>query len=175
MKQKTPLPMTPFDMLVTTEELQMMKLFLPYLPASSQRMFAIFIKFTELKNTLDYFRGFSKDMDWPCNIQKPLTAMDMFEEIRPYIKEEEAGHLDMVLSAMSMMDMMNAQNSSDSKVNPIDFIKSMIPPDQQNLFDIYNETFQKGDPSHEPKQQSMDTMDESSANEKSGSYQAGTD
>lgn len=34
--------------------------------------------------------------------------MEIFEELRPYMKEDEAEQIDMALSAMSMMEMMNA-------------------------------------------------------------------
>ena len=65
MEKHPPLPMTPFDILVTSSELQMMKLLLPYIPDFYQRFLAFFIKFSELQNTIRYFnpsgRGHSKD------------------------------------------------------------------------------------------------------------------
>lgn len=58
MKNKTPFPMTPFDMLVVPEHLHIMKLFLPYLPSGTQKILAVWIKYMELHNTLAYFRNF---------------------------------------------------------------------------------------------------------------------
>ena len=60
MEKKPPLPMTPFDTLVTSPELQMMKLMLPYTPASYQRFLAFYIKFSELRNAISYFGVFQQ-------------------------------------------------------------------------------------------------------------------
>ena len=52
--------MTPFDMLVTSSSLYTLKLMLPFTPASMQRSLAIYIKFSELKSTMEHFYGFRK-------------------------------------------------------------------------------------------------------------------
>ena len=57
MDQKPKL-MTPFDMLVTSSSLYTLKLMLPFTPASMQRSLAIYIKFSELKSTMEHFYGF---------------------------------------------------------------------------------------------------------------------
>ena len=44
MDKRTPLPMTPFDTLTSSGELQMLKLLLPYTPPATQRMLAFFIR-----------------------------------------------------------------------------------------------------------------------------------
>ena len=59
MDQKPKL-MTPFDMLVTSSSLYTLKLMLPFAPASIQRSLAIYIKFSELKATMEHFYGFLK-------------------------------------------------------------------------------------------------------------------
>lgn len=157
MDQKPPLPMTPFDRIVTTEELQMMKLFLPYLPSGVQRMFALFIKFTELKNTMEYFRRFSRISGSRAGISPHLSAQDMAEELRPYMQAEDAQNLDMALSAMSMMEMM--QSSAGSGTNPADLMKNMMTSEQQEMFDLYQTMFMEGDEKNGCQEQSMEQMD----------------
>ena len=103
MKNKTPFPMTPFDMLVVPEHLHIMKLFLPYLPSGTQKILAVWIKYMELHNTLAYFRNFPHFGLGECLSPKQAGAMEIFEELRPYMKEDEAEQIDMALSAMSMM------------------------------------------------------------------------
>ena len=44
-----------FDDAILPKELQMMKAFLPFLPAGMQKMLAIYIKWTELQKTIEYF------------------------------------------------------------------------------------------------------------------------
>ena len=50
-------PMTPFDKSVTPSYLYKLKLFLSFLPPSTQRFLAVYIKFSEFRYTMDYFRG----------------------------------------------------------------------------------------------------------------------
>ena len=88
MKKKTPFPMTPFDMLVVPEQLHMMKLFLPYLPSGTQKMLALWIKCQELTNTIAYFRDYPRIGMGECTSPKQVNAMELFEELRPYMKEE---------------------------------------------------------------------------------------
>ena len=47
--------MTSLDEAVLPRELQMLKAFLPFLPAPAQKMLAIYIKWTELQNTIAIF------------------------------------------------------------------------------------------------------------------------
>ena len=134
--------MTPFDSLTTTKQLQMIKLMLPFTPASSRPMLAVFIKFQELQNTIRIFQGansrkFLKEFE-----KKSDSPMDMFEEMRPFMKEEERASMDMMMTAFNMMDMMNmASGSSDGNINPMDMMKGMLTPDQQEAFDSYNTMF----------------------------------
>lgn len=112
MERQPPLPMTPFDTLVTSSELQMMKLLLPYTPASQQRMFAFYIKFMELQNTIRNFGLFRRGQ--PENIfgNPHASPADILNELKPYIGKE-ADTIDMILSAMSMMEMMQGMDMPD--------------------------------------------------------------
>ena len=170
MDQKKPFPMTPFDMLVTTEELQMMKLILPYLPAGQQRTFAVFIKFTELRNTWDYFGKCAKVSSQSIPCSGKISPTDVLQEIRPYMKEEEAENLDMVFSAMSMMEMFQSMSENS---DPAEILKSVMPPDKQEMFDIYKEMVSEGDEMHEPERRAMDEVGGTSPDEAPGSSQTG--
>ncbi|MFG6330803.1 MAG: hypothetical protein K1W28_03060 [Lachnospiraceae bacterium] len=44
-----------FDEAILPKELQMLKAFLPFLPVGMQKMLAIYIKWTELQKTIEYF------------------------------------------------------------------------------------------------------------------------
>lgn len=143
MKKKTPFPMTPFDMLVVPEQLHMMKLFLPYLPSGTQKMLALWIKCQELTNTIAYFRDYPRIGMGECTSPKQVNAMELFEELRPYMKEDEADQIDMALSAMSMMEMMQSPESSSGHPEPSDFLKSMMPSGTGEMFDLYSQIFEK--------------------------------
>ena len=111
MDKRTPLPMTPFDTLTSSGELQMLKLLLPYTPPATQRMLAFFIRFTELQNTIRYFGIFSRGPERKEFQSTPPSFTEMLEELKPYMGENE-GAVDSILSAMSMMEVMKDMDLS---------------------------------------------------------------
>ena len=88
MDQKPKL-MTPFDMLVTSSSLYTLKLMLPFTPASMQRSLAIYIKFSELKSTMEHFYGFRNsdcqgsilDQLKSCLSPEEQTQMSQMEDL----------------------------------------------------------------------------------------------
>ena len=79
MERKPPKPMTPFDSMVTPPYLYSLKLLLPYTPQSTQRFMAIYIKFLELRHTMEYFHGFSSHG----------PSFRMIEELKPFMEPGE--------------------------------------------------------------------------------------
>ena len=97
MEQNPPKPMTPFDNLVTPPFLYTLKLLLPYTPPSMQRFFGIYIKFLELRHTMEYFQGFSSS---PANI---------LEGLKPYMGPAEKEMMEQMEMMMNMMEMTKGQ------------------------------------------------------------------
>lgn len=158
MEKNPPRPMTPFDELVTPQSIYILKLLLPYVPTSVQRMMAIFLKFHELKNTMDTFFGFSS--------QKNTRSDSILSDLKPYMKPEEQDMMEQMQGMMNMMDMMkqmsdaassdtsgsdtSGSNTSDSNTfcssgfSPFDLMKGMLSPEQQEMFESYNQMFEQG-------------------------------
>ena len=143
MEQNPPKPMTPFDNLVTPPFLYTLKLLLPYTPPSMQRFFGIYIKFLELHHTMEYFQGFSSSS--PSNI---------LEGLKPYMEPAEKEMMEQMSSMMNMMEMVRGMQSmsegaSDSSsqgfgaFNPMDMMKGMLSPEQQEMFEMYNTMFEQ--------------------------------
>ncbi len=133
MEQNSLKPMTPFDNLVTPPFLYTLKLLLPYTPPSVQRFFGIYIKFLELRHTMEYFQGF--DFSSPANI---------LEGLKPYMEPAEKEMMEQMSSMMNMMEMVRSMQSmsegaSDSSsqgfgaFNPMDMMKGMLSPEQQEF------------------------------------------
>lgn len=137
MEQNTLKPMTPFDNLVTPPFLYTLKLLLPYTPPSVQRFFGIYIKFLELRHTMEYFQGFSSS---PSNI---------LEGLKPYMNPAEKEMMEQMSNMMNMMEMVqNIQSMSEPSsegpgaFDPMDMIKNMLSPEQQEMFEMYNTMFE---------------------------------
>lgn len=139
MEQKSHRPMTPFDNLVTPPFLYTLKLLLPYTPPSMQRFLAFYIKFLELRQTMESFRGFPSHS----------LSMNMLDELKPYMDPSEKEMMEQMSSMMNMMEMiqsMQAMSDSTSQdfgnFNPMDIMKNMLTPEQQEMFNMYNTMFE---------------------------------
>lgn len=151
-------PMTPFDKCVTPSYLYKLKLFLSFLPPSTQRFLAVYIKFSEFQYTMNYFRGL------------PFHAFSFqsIGELAPYMDENERNMMDQMTSMLQIMEMMvmaqtdSTSGGSDScgPAGPVDLMKTMMSGEDMEMFQNYMDLFDqelsspgtsamKGDSSHE--------------------------
>ena len=159
-------PMTPFDKSVTPSYLYKLKLFLSFLPPSTQRFLAVYIKFSEFRYTMDYFRGL------------PFHAFSFqsIGELTPYMDENERNMMDQMTSIMQMMEMMTMAQSSSAaggsgSAGPVDLMKAMMSGEDMEMFQSYMDLFdqelssvgsdtgsntKKGDASYEQSSESYD-------------------
>lgn len=166
MEQRPQKPMIPFDELVTPPMLQMLKLFLPYTPASNQRFLGVFVKFLELKETISFFQKPSyNSYTQAFSSSQASSPMEMLMNMRPYLPPQQAEMMESFLNMMNIMEMVqmfqdsapsgenafgdmggpgNADNSGNmfsGGFNPMDMVMGMLTPDQQNMFQMYNDMF----------------------------------
>lgn len=128
MDQNTLKPMTPFDCLVTPDELYMLKLLLPYTPANMQRFLAIFIKFLELRHTMEYFKGFPS-----------CSSDNLIHDLKPYMSKSEQGTMEQMESMMHMMDMVqNMQSMPDDQADMFSMFSNMFGADMDGFHDTEN-------------------------------------
>jgi len=155
--------MTPFDNLISSNQLQMIKLLLPYTPPSNQRFLAIFVKYLELKNTLDYFKKFETDLHMQELSSTPPSMLEILEEIHPYMEEAQSEMVSSILDMMNMMEMAKDMQNMTSEVadgdpshnnsegfDVMSLLSGMFPPEQQAMFDTIananaNDFTMKGD------------------------------
>jgi hypothetical protein len=185
MEKKPPRPMIPFDELVNPPMLQMLKLFLPYTPASNQKFLGIFVKFLEFKETVSFFQGSDYDLQaqgW--NENQPSSPMEILMELKPYLPPREAEMLETLLNMMNMMEMFrtfsdNPEAESSKDLDPMNMAMGMLTPEQQDMFQMYSSMFSnEGDSNKTVFKEGDDVnerMDEQSGDEESGSRQASAD
>ena len=182
MDKNHPGPMTPFDELVTSPELQIMKLIVPYAPAPGRQMLAACIKVMELKETMHVFssRRSSIRAQMLSEDEHP-SPIDMLNSFRPYLGPREAAALDMVINLremMSVMEMMQStpgQESGNPAFDPADLLSGMLSPEQQEMFHMYSDMFSQSADSVEKGDDTDGRMDEQSGNEELRSGETGTD
>ena len=107
--------MTPFDEAILPGELKMFKAFLPFLPANLQKMCAIYIKWMELKATIDYYNQHPP-------IQEPADMSHVFRHLKGILPPEEQASMEQLADMMENMDLyrnmfesFSAPTSSDQK------------------------------------------------------------
>jgi len=90
--------MTPFDKYISNQSLQILKLMIPFLPPQNQRMFAVYIKFLELRYTLSFFYAMRQQSNAP---------EDILDTIKPYMSPSDVESFDQMMNMMSMMQIIN--------------------------------------------------------------------
>ena len=143
MEKFPPKPMTPLDEFVTPPFLYTLKLLLPYVPTPAQRILAIFLKFFELKKTMEIFYGFDRG-------RSDVSPEAILSDLKPYMNPDEQEMMEQMEGMKNMMEMMQQMQQTqtaanghdeDSGSSPFDFLKGILDPEQQSMFDMYNDIF----------------------------------
>ncbi len=121
MDKKSSSSITEFDALYTTNQMQILKILLPFLSPDMQRSMAIYIKFTELKLALEQsnLSGFA-----PFAPKTFLSNIEpIYEDIKPFLSPSERETLSKAKDAfksfqdikdtMEMFQMMQETMSED--------------------------------------------------------------
>ncbi len=121
MKDDSSCIMTPFDQYISTQPLQMLKLWIPFLPPQSQRLLAVYVKFFEFTRTISFFRSMQ---------QKELSPEDLFNTLRPYMPASDVESFEQMWGMMSMMQEM--QTMEGAPFDPASMMMGMFTQDEQN-------------------------------------------
>ena len=182
--------MTPFDRLISSKGLQMLKLLIPYTPVNNQRMLGIYVKFMELEHTIQFFRHVQTDIHSQAFEASVSSPLDMLDELRPYLPESEQDKMDSFLSLWNLFEMVSSMeqmtgdeknHSAPGNIDPLSLVKTMLNPEQQEMFEMYSNMFQddeqpaESEDSHLKGDENDGTMDESSRAEEYGPGKTGTD
>ena len=120
-----------FDRLLTTNRIQMMKVFLSYLPPEQQGGLAVYIKLSELQYTMQFFRHFPRRplfaghrtilslnslLDGSLLDQNQDSVLELLDELLPFSGPKERTQINQIKNLltsfsrmremMAMMDMM---------------------------------------------------------------------
>lgn len=117
--------MTPFDKYISNQSLQMMKLMIPFLPPQNQRMFAVYVKFLELRHTLSFFHAMRQQKNSP---------EDILDTIKPYMSPSDVESFDQMMNMMSMMSMVQEMQ------DPMSMMAGMFAQDDHTELQKEGET-----------------------------------
>ena len=94
---------TAFDALFTNNQIQKLKVLISYVDSPMQRQLAIYIKFLELKYTLELFQRSPQLTVSPMPQEGPLDAGRLCQEVTPYCSPRERNQLNQFSSMFQAM------------------------------------------------------------------------
>ena len=102
---------TRFDQLVSDDQSQMLKAFIPYLSPKSQQLLSVFTKVRELSNTLALFKGRQPEMQI-CT-SPAVSPSELLNDIRKFSYGRSREQLDQISNFLVMVQLMQVMSSSD--------------------------------------------------------------
>ena len=104
---------TRFDQLVSDDQSQMLKAFIPYLPPRGQQVLSVFTKVRELSNTMALFQGRPPEMQICAS--PSASPSDLLDDIRKFSYGRSREQIDQISNFLVMMQLMQVMNSSDTE------------------------------------------------------------
>lgn len=98
------LPLTLFDNMTQSREIQMLKTVFPYMKDAQKMQFAILIKYMELQKTIHVF---SKDEQVlsACSLpEEENTPVCMLNSLKPYCTEKQLETIDAFTNILSVLE-----------------------------------------------------------------------
>ena len=86
-------PLTPFDTMTQTREIQMLKTVIPYMKSSQKKQFAILIKYMELQNTLHIFSQEEQVLSMCSLPEEENNPQSLLNSLRPFCTPEKLSFL----------------------------------------------------------------------------------
>ena len=118
MEKRPIFPMTQLDTLVTTQELQLMKLMLPYIPANMRGMLAVYIKFTEFTNTIHLFHSTGNGSpDGTIHRIRIHSPEAIRQDRSSFMDPAEADNNSMMFNMMNIMKQMDPSGFASPESN----------------------------------------------------------
>ena len=130
---------TEFDLATTSQEIQMLKAFIPFVEPSLQRTLALCIRLFELINTLDFYNHLKED----CPLtRKNKDKKAIFNEIKKYCPKENMEMFEMMSNMDNISEylkMYQAMSTPSKENNQSDVLKNFLTPEQQKMYESYKD------------------------------------
>lgn len=135
-------PITAFDALYTSNQLQMLKVVLPYMQPNMQSMIALYIKLNELLIAFrfskgagnSYFTKPEKELDFSCLLKdlSPFMSDSEKEMANQFVSMQE--NMEQFKQMSEMMQMMNDMGGS-----PESMLQNYLSEEQMAMFKMFQE------------------------------------
>lgn len=161
-----------FDTIFSNNHIQMLKIMLPFMDRQMQKFMAVYIKFLELRYTIDFCKRTAFSLQEGIKQEGPFSPLLIFDELLPLCNMQEKKQLEQMRSVFQNMEMYQEmsktmemmkdfmpdmgdffrtmQNTGDSSANTpnsgfsmSDMLMNMMTPEQKEMYELF-----KGDDTH---------------------------
>lgn len=147
-----------FDALYTNNQIQKLKVLLPYIEPSMQKNMAVYIKYMELKYTMDFFRKHPFHICASSDNYPQPDLPKICRELKPYCTESEVRQLEQMESMFQTMEMYQEMNQTISAMQDIfpdmgdkdsesssglsmeELLMGMLSPEQKAMYETFQST-----------------------------------
>jgi len=130
-------PVTAFDTLYTSNQLQMLKIVLPYMQENMQRFIAIYIKLNELLLAFHFSSG-----TYP--VKKETNMTGMLKYLSPYLSDSEKDMMNQFSSMQENMEQFKQMSALMQMMNemggsPEEALQGFLSEEQMAMFKMFGE------------------------------------
>lgn len=112
--EQEPIARTALDEMVESDQDQMLKAMIPYLPSSGQRFLSVYTKVRELRNTMSLFQSSRRTADLQATGFSGTDPLEMLQDIRKCCGGENRRQIDHITSLMATIQMLQIMNEDSS-------------------------------------------------------------
>lgn len=112
--EQEPIVCTALDEMVESDQDQMLKAMIPYLPSSGQRFLSVYTKVRELRNTMSLFQSSRRTADLQATGFSGTDPLEMLQDIRKCCGGENRRQIDHITSLMATIQMLQIMNEDSS-------------------------------------------------------------
>lgn len=149
MEEETIKAKTAFDAATQSHHLEIIKAAIPYINNSEQRVISVYVKASELAETMEIFRKPEASIGITAQGSEGASVMDMLNDIKAVCTSKEQETINMMINFSNAFQMYQSysQTFGDSGMeqpnssNMLDGLKGLLTPDQQKMFETYSVMF----------------------------------
>lgn len=146
---------TAFDAAIQIHQLEIIKAAIPYINASEQKLISVYVKASELMDTITIFQKPEASVGICSLGDKEGSLLDMLTDIKAVCTNTEKETVNMLINFLNAFQLYNTYKDTfgdnenlfanalggNSSGNMFDNLKDLLTPEQQKMFETYSVMF----------------------------------
>lgn len=142
---------TAFDAATQKHQLEIIKAAIPYIGTSEQKLISVYVKATELADTITIFQKPESSIGICSLGNKQGSILDLLNDIKVVCTNTEKETINMITNYLNAFQLYNSyqktfgndenENNQNSPNGMFDHLKDLLTPEQQKMFETYSVMF----------------------------------